>query len=173
VPGGQAAEVGEGPAPSGEPTGGSAKGTGVEPTGPETPVTDESATATDDATNAQNERTTIEICSDDFGRPPTTCENEGSPRFPENESQTKHIFGDREGHLPDTPANRALLRATASNPQNFLGTDRFGNQWFAELNGDGTQIWVRVRGGVINNGGLNQVPRTFNPESGLSAPGRM
>jgi filamentous hemagglutinin len=53
-----------------------------------------------------------------------------------------------------------------------LGVDRFGNRWFARLNPDGTQLWVQVRNGEVVNGGLNQVPRNYNPQTGMSAPPR-
>ena len=33
-------------------------------------------------------------------------EFKGSIKLPENDSQIKHIFEEREGHLPDTPENR-------------------------------------------------------------------
>lgn len=33
---------------------------------------------------------------------------------------------------------------------------------------DGTQVWAQTRNGDIVNGGLNQTPRPFNPQSGLS-----
>jgi YD repeat-containing protein len=36
--------------------------------------------------------------------------------------------------------------------------------------GDGTQVWVQTRNGVIQNGGINQTPRVVNPETGLSGP---
>ena len=92
-------------------------------------------------------------------------------KFPPNEAQIQHIFREAEGHLPDTPANRSLLQGIADNPAHTLGTDQFGNTWSAGINTDGTQTWVQTRNGVIINGGVNQTPRTFNPNTGLSAPG--
>jgi hypothetical protein len=81
----------------------------------------------------------------------------------------EHIFRDASGHLPDTPANRRLLREVANDPATTLGKDRFGNVWSAHTLEDGTQVWVQTRNGVIQNGGLNQTPRAFNPETGLSS----
>jgi hypothetical protein len=92
----------------------------------------------------------------------------GAPRFPPNEAQIQHIFREAPGHIADTPANRALLQGLAGDAGSLLGTDRFGNQWFARLNADGTQTWVQVRNGTIINGGVNQTPRPFDPGTGLS-----
>jgi len=79
-----------------------------------------------------------------------------------------HIFREAEGHLPDTTANRQLLTDVANDPANALGPDKFGNTWSAKTQADGTQVWVRVRNGEIINGGINQTPRTYSPETGLS-----
>jgi len=77
-----------------------------------------------------------------------------------DETKLGHIFRDAEGHFrEDTDANRRLLIEVASRRENFLGTDRAGNDWYAENRSGGTQIWVRVRGGKIVNGGLNQRSR--------------
>jgi filamentous hemagglutinin len=88
--------------------------------------------------------------------------------LPDNSSQLSHIFRDDVGHLADTPENQQALVDLANNPQNRLGTDRFGNEWFAKTQPDGTQLWGSVRKGVIQNGGLNTTPRSFNPATGLS-----
>jgi RHS repeat-associated protein len=81
-----------------------------------------------------------------------------------------HIFRDAEGHLLDTPESRELLQNVAGDPANRLGTDQFGNTWSAKTLPDGTQVWTQARNGEIINGGLNQTPRTFNPQTGLSSP---
>ncbi|MFE8604040.1 SitA5 family polymorphic toxin [Archangium violaceum] len=88
------------------------------------------------------------------------------------EGRAKHIFRDAPGHLRDTPTHRQLLQEVASDESARLGTDKFGNEWFARTNPDGTQVWVQVRHGEIINGGLNQVPRNYNAQMGLSAPSK-
>lgn len=93
----------------------------------------------------------------------------GSNVFPNNPSITSHIFGDRPGHLTDTPANCAELLAVANDPTCYLGEDKRGNHWFVRNNPDGTQTWVIARGGTIREGGRNQTLRTRDPETGLSA----
>lgn len=86
------------------------------------------------------------------------------------ESRLGHIFRDTPGHLRDTAANRRLLQEVADEVGTTLGTDKYGNIWSAKLLPDGTQVWIQVRNGEIINGGLNLVPRNFNPLTGLSSP---
>lgn len=79
-------------------------------------------------------------------------------RFHEDPGQLQHIFRDASGHLlEDTVANRQLLLDTVSR-NNFMEVDNHGNQVFARILDDGTEIWVQVRNGIIQNGGLNQTP---------------
>ena len=79
-----------------------------------------------------------------------------------DEDRIDHIFRDAVGHFrQDTPANRQALLETAGDSGNFVGRDRFGNEWFAALQTNGTQIWVQVREGKVKNGGVNVVPRSL------------
>jgi filamentous hemagglutinin len=87
-----------------------------------------------------------------------------------DDKRAKHIFRDKEGHLPDTPANRKLLEDVASDPRARLSVDKYGNEWFARTDANGNQVWAQVRGDRIINGGVNNPPRTVNPQTGLSAP---
>ncbi len=86
------------------------------------------------------------------------------------EERAKHIFRDAPGHLRDTPTHRQWIQEVAADESARLGMDRFGNEWFARTNPDGTQVWAQVRHGHIINGGLNQIPRNYNSQLGLSAP---
>lgn len=93
----------------------------------------------------------------------------GAPRLPEHPDQLHHILRKGDGHLEDTPVNRKRLTDLAADPEKFIGTDRFGNFWHAEILEDGTQLWVKYRSnGVINDGGLNQIPRNCDKEHGLN-----
>ena len=87
--------------------------------------------------------------------------------LPEAPSQLGHIFGSRRGHLPDTPENRRLLVDISNNPSNNLGTNRFGNEVHVSTRPDGSQVWVETRGGVIQNGGVNNPPRIWVDGEGL------
>ena len=87
--------------------------------------------------------------------------------FPQWEVQLKHIFRNADGHVPDTPANRQLILDVSNNINNYLGKDARGNDWYAFISEDGTQTWVRVRNGIIDNAGVNTVPRIWDSETGL------
>jgi hypothetical protein len=85
------------------------------------------------------------------------------PTITIDEARAAHLFRDAKGHFrEDNAVNRRLLLDVASRPENFRGTDQFGTDWFMETRGDGTQVWVHVRGGKITNGGANAIPREFD-----------
>jgi len=71
---------------------------------------------------------------------------------------------------PDTPENRQRLEMMVANRANYLGTDAWHSDWFAEILPDGKQLWAHVRGGKIEYGGVRTTPKTFNPKTGLSSP---
>jgi RHS repeat-associated protein len=85
-------------------------------------------------------------------------------------TKESHIFGNRPGHVIDTPLNRALIENTANNSGNYLGKDQFGTSWYAQTLKSGAQVWTEVRNGTITNAGINQTPRSWNPATGLKAP---
>ena len=89
-------------------------------------------------------------------------------KLPQTEAQLRHIFRNAKGHLPDTPTNRMLIKNTANNQKNFLGIDSKGTSWYAQMQADGSQIWVQTYNGIITNAGLDETPRIFNPQSGLN-----
>lgn len=91
-------------------------------------------------------------------------------KIPDNDSTTGHIFRDAEGHIPDTPENRALLEDVANDPANFRRTDKYGNEWYTKIQSDGSQVWVESRNGNIFEGGVNNTPKPWNPETGLKKP---
>ena len=72
--------------------------------------------------------------------------------------------------MPDTPENRRLLEMLVSNRGNQLGTDMYGNEWYAEMLPDGRQVWAKVRNGEIKYGGIRKTPKSFDPKKGLSSP---
>lgn len=78
--------------------------------------------------------------------------------FPTAAGQLMHIFRDAEGHFAeDNAINRSLLVDTVEDTY-FVEVDPHGNSIYARVLNDGTEVWAEVRGGVIRNGGLNQVP---------------
>jgi len=79
--------------------------------------------------------------------------------FPTNPSQLQHIFRDAPGHYAeDTPENRAQIQM-AINQADFSHVDQFGNSIYGGLNSNGTQTWVSVQGGTIQNAGVNPTPQ--------------
>lgn len=81
-------------------------------------------------------------------------------KLPSNNSVLKHIFRDKQGHMNDTEKNRYLLESTANNKENYLGKDKYGNEWYAKILENGKQVWVEVRNGKIIDGGLNNTPKS-------------
>lgn len=91
-------------------------------------------------------------------------------RIPDNDSVIGHIFRNADGHVPDTPANRALLEDVANDVMYFRGTDKYEFKWYVKNMTDGRQVWVQVRNGVIFEGGINDIPKIWNTETGLKKP---
>lgn len=89
--------------------------------------------------------------------------------LPNNDAQIKHIFRNKEGHILDTPNNRKLLEDVANRTENFMGTDKYGNEWYSQTQSDGSQVWVTTRNGTIQNGGVNNPPKVWNTETGYNS----
>ena len=94
-------------------------------------------------------------------------ELKGKVKLPSDESKLKHIFRNEEGHLQDTPENRKMLIELANEEKFHLGKDKWGSEWNARLNNDGTQDWVEHRNLEIWDGGRNQFPRDWDETTGL------
>lgn len=78
-------------------------------------------------------------------------------KFIDNPGQMDHIFRDKH-LLKDTIENRNLLLDTVSS-KFFQYTDEYGNDVFARMLDDGTEVWVEVYNGTLRNGGINLKPR--------------
>lgn len=94
--------------------------------------------------------------------------------IPDDPAVTGHIFDpEKEGHLPeDTPENRQRLNDVGNDEDSYLGQDQYGNDWHGKINEDGSQTWTESRDGRIFDGGVNKVPKKFNPDTGLKSPNR-
>ena len=100
---------------------------------------------------------------------PRRAEGERSAaNFPANPSQIRHMFADRDGHLADSPATRERVKELVNRAEHYLGRDKWGNEWYAQIDAEGHQLWAVVRDGTIQNCGLNAVPRQWDPQTGLS-----
>ena len=89
-------------------------------------------------------------------------------RLPPHNSQLKHIFRQAEGHLADTARNRQAVLELINDPANEVATDARGNGWYSRLNSDGSQLWAVVRGGVLQNAGVNKPPRDWDSITGFN-----
>lgn len=89
-------------------------------------------------------------------------------QLPKDESQLRHIFSYRQGHLMDTPENRKRLLHLARDTSKFVGKDKYGNHWHISMEPDGSQLWVRFQNSTINEGGLNPIPRVWDNHTGLN-----
>lgn len=88
--------------------------------------------------------------------------------LPKNDAQLKHFFSGKAGHLNDTSANRKLLTDLANDQSKYVGTDKYGNSWNVETISSGEQNWVRYQNGIINEGGQNPIPRSWDNQTGLN-----
>ena len=88
-------------------------------------------------------------------------------KLPVKDAQLKHMFGNRKGHLPDTPENRRTIEGVANSKSYYLGRDANGCDWYAKTTDDGKQIWVKVHDGTISNCGQNDAPASWDPQTGL------
>ena len=80
-----------------------------------------------------------------------------------------HIFREAPGHFAkNTLENKKLLLDLVSDSSNFLGYDKRGTKWFGKILPNGKQLWATLRDNMIRNGGINDVIKSFNPETGLS-----
>lgn len=55
----------------------------------------------------------------------------------------------------------------ASDIKNFRGTDKYGNKWFTKILEDGREVWVELRDGKFFDGGINESPKLWKPDTGL------
>jgi filamentous hemagglutinin len=88
-------------------------------------------------------------------------------KFPSKPGQIKHIFSDREGHVPDTLENRKLILETVNNRKNYRGTDQWGLDNYSQELADGQQVWARVNNGVVDDAGINRVERPWDNDTGF------
>lgn len=59
---------------------------------------------------------------------------------------------------------------TCNNESNYVGTDRYGKRWYAQILPDGRQVWVATRDGIIQDCGINDSARSFDSDEGFCEP---
>jgi hypothetical protein len=88
-------------------------------------------------------------------------------KIPNTSSQIDHIFREKEGHLPFNDKNAKILSNLINNDKNLvLFQDYNGNSWYSKTKSDGTQIWGKVHGNKLSNGGINKTPINLDPKTG-------
>jgi len=96
-------------------------------------------------------------------------DNKEKQEFEITKDAAQHIFRNKKNHLScDAPENRKILFDLVSDMKNFLVEDMHGNKWYGKTLSDGKQLWATVRGNLITNGGINEIPRAANSKTGLS-----
>ena len=97
-------------------------------------------------------------------------ENSGQLRaaikFPSQRAQLMHIFRPKH-NIIDSPENRLMLLEVANNPAYRMGIGQYGKEVYAYTRSDGSQIWVEVMNGIIQNAGINMRPGVFVPGKGI------
>lgn len=93
--------------------------------------------------------------------------------FSKNKNRLEHNFRNEEGHFnKDTPQVRQRILDLVKNFLKRIDYDIHGNMWYDDIQPDGSQLWGEVRvcdgSGIIQNCGLNKVPRQVNPGHGLN-----
>ena len=92
----------------------------------------------------------------------------GTVSLPPNDSQLKHVFRNKKGHLSDTPKNRKILLDLANDASKYKGTDIYGNNWNIEIDSKGRQVRATIQNNIITNGGRNDVHKNWDSETGLN-----
>ena len=49
-----------------------------------------------------------------------------------------------------------------------LEEDKYGNSWYARIDSNGKQIWGSVHNNVLSEGGINDIPRIVDSDTGLN-----
>ena len=110
--------------------------------------------------------------------------NTSSPGGPKNdedeefefdipENSANHMFKNEPGHFAhDTPANRQRLLDLVSDKKNYKGTNSFGVKCYEKIVEKGRQLWAYVWENSIRDGGINEIPKEYNPKTGFSSPVR-
>lgn len=90
-------------------------------------------------------------------------------KLPEKESQTAHIFRGGEGHYSWSKKNALTLSNLINDDNNLvLENDKYGNSWYARIDSNGKQIWGSVHNNVLSEGGINDIPRIVDSDTGLN-----
>ena len=90
--------------------------------------------------------------------------------LPKNVGQLEHMFREKEGHLPNTKENQAIILKMVNTKENYIRTSKNEYaelEWYAQILDNGNQLWASVRNGRVENCGINKEARSFDKETGL------
>ena len=97
-----------------------------------------------------------------------TSAQKPATQLPKIKDETEeYLFVTNEGYVLNTPENKQLFLNLVSDRKNWIEGDAWGDYWYVKVMRDGKQIWATVRDNVIQNGGINNSPKGWNPVRGL------
>ena len=88
------------------------------------------------------------------------------PKISEDQNKTGHIFKDSRGHFDkDTLENRGFIESATASRDNWVGSNSYGADIYLKTMPDGTQAWAEVWKNRITDGGKNNFPKEWVPDS--------
>lgn len=98
-------------------------------------------------------------------------ENPGMPSK-DDKATLNHIFPkEKNGHDTYSDVAYKEMQELVKDPNNFVGKDKNGSQWFSKKLPDGREKWARAYGAKVRSGGTNDQLSIWHEEFGLMKPG--
>ena len=86
-----------------------------------------------------------------------------------NKQKMNHIFNaSKPGHRAFSEELYNQMNNLVKDPKNYLGPDKYNNQWFGKMLENGEQIWAKAQAGEVISAGINSQPIPHNPMTGMS-----
>lgn len=91
-------------------------------------------------------------------------------RWDDPVGQLEHMFKEKEGHLPNTKENQAIILKMVNNKENYIGNSKIKYtelERYTQILDNGNQLWANVRNRRVENCGINKEAGMFDKETGL------